>query len=93
MSDKIILIHILNVLNIPWLIHHHSKIIYLAIAIIVITIPTLSSPLLVTSQIDKVKSRYLLLDKTYYNLLKEQTPLEFKVSTSIGDLYINLNAE
>ena len=44
-------------------------------------------------ELGEVKSRYLLLDEESYNILSEYIPLEFKLSTSIGDLYINQSAQ
>ena len=37
----------------------------------------------------KVKSRYLLLNKSNYEILKDRVPLEFKLTTDIGDLFVN----
>jgi hypothetical protein len=40
-------------------------------------------------QLFKIKSRYLLLDKSSYEVLKDHVGLEFKLTTIIGDLYVN----
>lgn len=40
-------------------------------------------------QLEDIKSKYLLLDTNNYLLLNKKMKLEFLVSTSIGDLYLN----
>jgi len=44
-------------------------------------------------ELNEVKSRYLILDKENYNILKERVMLELKASTAIGDLYVNRSAK
>lgn len=41
-------------------------------------------------ELPTIKSRYLLLDKKDYEALHERTCLEYKLTTDIGDLYVNL---
>jgi len=44
-------------------------------------------------QLFQIKSRYLLLDKSSYEVLKDHVGLEFKLTTTIGDLYVNKSSE
>jgi hypothetical protein len=41
----------------------------------------------------EIKSRYLLLDKRNYEILKYRVPLEFKLTTDIGVLFVNKNKD
>lgn len=41
----------------------------------------------------RVKSRYLLLDDDGYALLKDRVPLEFKLRTAMGGLYVNQRSD
>ncbi|MBN2400147.1 MAG: hypothetical protein JXI33_07380 [Candidatus Aminicenantes bacterium] len=44
-------------------------------------------------ELSQIKSRYLLLDNKTYTAMKKHVGLEFKLSTTVGDLYINRSSE
>ena len=44
-------------------------------------------------KLSNIKSRYILLDKSSYEVLKDRASLDFKLTTAIGDLYINRDSE